>query len=161
MPFKILSLFVISILFIAGCKKDKSTIINVTVLSDVTKLAVSSTEVMLFSGGNGSSAKAVSSQTSGSDGKLSFTVSPDITYYLYIRYKTPTEANSAFIVVGKFTSQSQIDNIATPLQTPKPVVGDDMLADMDGDGKITSNDKVVVVAPPAQGSTVNATYSIK
>lgn len=161
MPYKILSLLIIGTLLTAGCKKDKPTVINATVLSDATKSPVSGTEVILFSGGNGNSIKAGSTQTSGSDGKLSFTVSPDITYYLYIRYKTPAESSSAYIVVGKFTSQSQIDNVGTPLQTPKPVVGDDMLADMDGDGKITLNDKVVVVQPLALGSTVNATYTIK
>jgi hypothetical protein len=156
-PTKILPL-ALGIILLGACKKDnKPTMINVS-LTTSSLLGTSGQAVLLLSDDHRTTVDYVSSGMTDADGKISFNVTPGKKYYLYNGNFGLVNANAAYIITGKFTSQQQIDS--SPVQTPAAQIGDNIEMDINGDGIVRLNEKVIPVTAPAKGNTTQVSATI-
>lgn len=141
----------LGITLLAACKKDdKPTVIDVTVSINEPVSAANLT-VYLLSDAHKTTADYVAKGTTDANGKIGFNVTPGATYYIYNgTYGTP-DPNVTYIIVGKFTSQDQINS--SPPQNPTAQIGDNIEQDINGDGSVNPDDEVIKVTAPAKGNT--------
>src|ERR1700744_4452045 len=122
------ALILIVVLF-SACKKDtKPTVIEVTVQSS-SQAALRNESVNLSSDQH----VLVTNGTSGSDGKIDFSATPNKTYYLYHVSGdglTIITSGATYITIGTFTSQDQINS--SPNQGSSTKVGDPIYLDVNG-----------------------------
>jgi len=154
---KILSL-ALAIILLAACKKDnKPTMIDVS-LTTSSLPGTSGQTILLLSDEHRTTSDYVSSGTTDANGKISFNATPGKKYYIYNGNFDLVNPNSAYIITGKFTSQQQIDS--SPVQTPAAQIGDNIEMDINGDGIVRQNEKVIPVTAPAKGNTVQVSATI-
>jgi hypothetical protein len=156
---KLFTILSVALLF-SACKKDggKARII-VNVKSSSTKsnvyISILSDQTRIYPG------KDTLSAISDANGQLSFSVIPGKIYYLYHytgdnQVIDPTIAS--FIKVGVFTSQQEINN--WPVQTPPATIGGDHYQDVNMDGAINKDDRVLAVTAPAAGKTLSVDFPL-
>lgn len=154
------AILAVATLLTTSCKKDASdTAIEVHVQAG-SGTALSDKSISLLSDDNRvywNDPK--SAKKSDNNGNLTFKVTPGKNYYLY-HYaddgKLIYNAEASFIVIGKFSSQQQINT--SPGQTPEAKVGDDIYQDVNVDGIINNQDKVLQVSPLAAGKITSVNF---
>ena len=147
----------LGIILLAACKKDnKPTVLDVTVSTGV--VSPGGMQVYLLSDDHRTTADNASSGKTDANGKISFTVTPGKVYYLYNGTYGLVSANPTYIITGKFTSQEQIGS--SPQQTPAAEIGDNIEADVNGDGVVNGIDQVIKVTAPAKGITSQVSITL-
>ncbi|MDB5148751.1 MAG: hypothetical protein JWQ57_2771 [Mucilaginibacter sp.] len=156
---KLLTILSVALLF-SACKKDGGKariIVNVKSSSSKSNVYISilSDQTRIYPG------KDTLSAISDVSGQLSFSVIPGKIYYLY-HYTADDRvidpAIGSFIKVGTFTSQQEINN--WPGQTPPATVGGDHYQDINVDGIINKEDRVLTVTAPASGKTLSVDFPL-
>jgi hypothetical protein len=147
----------LGIILLAACKKDnKPTVLDVTVSTGA--VSPSGMKIYLLSDAHRTTADNVASGTADANGKIDFNVTPGQVYYLYNGTYGLISANPTYIITGKFTSQDQINS--SPAQTPAAQIGDNIEADVNGDGVVNGIDEVIKVTAPAKGITSQVSITL-